>query len=339
VAPGLFALLLFATPAASKFELQWHAPEGCPDRSQALAAVALQLDRSVGAPSDPSVRADVTIEQREGSWRAQLELVVDGTGGTRELHGESCDTLASAVAFVVASTIDPNVTLRETNFATLPNAYELWLARQSPRLRDPLPLRVDASMMTHTTRLAPPSRSPRLRVAIGASAVLAVGPLPGVAGGILGTLALLHRRFRVELGTTFLPAKTARFDAQPDAGGELRLVAADLRACPRWQWQSLGLDACAGLEAGVLHGRGFGIDEPATTRQPWLAAMLGPRLSYAPIRWLAIGLGAELLVPIVRPTFGVDNVGRLHRPLPAGFLGTLGLEGRLQARRAVRTNR
>jgi hypothetical protein len=338
VAPGLIALLLAATPAASRpeplasrFELTWTAPEACPDRAQIEAAVALQLDRPPGSPNDPSVRAQITITERATDWHAQLDLVVDGSGGTRELQGESCETLASAVAFVVASTIDPNVTHRATDFAALPSAYDLWLARQTPRLRDPQPLRADASLIPPRTRTTPPrpTTTPKLRVGIGAAAVLAIGPLPGVAGGILGALALLHRRVRIELGATFLPAKTTRFDARPDAGGELRLVAADLRACPRWQWQSIGLDACAGIQAGVLHGRGIGIDEPAATRQPWLAATLGPRLTYAPIRWLAIGLGADLLVPIVRPAFGVENVGRLWRPLPAGFLGMLGVEARL----------
>lgn len=330
MAPGLIALVLALSPAASRFELTWTAPEQCPDRNQIEAAVALQLDRPPGAPTDPSVRAAIAITERAGGWHAQVELIVDGSGGTRELHGESCETLASAVAFVVASTIDPNVTLRATDFATLPNAYDLWLARQYPRLRDPVPLRADASMIpARTQTTVPRSRAPKWRVGTGAAAVLAVGPLPGVAGGILGTLALLHRRVRVELGATFLPAKTTHFRARPDAGGELRMLAADLRACPRWQWRAIGLDACLGVQAGVLRGRGTGIDEPGVTRQPWLAATIGPRLSYAPIRRLAIGLGADLLVPIVRPAFGVENVGRLWRPLPAGFIGMLGVEVRL----------
>lgn len=319
-----------AEPLASRFELSWTAPQGCPDRTQIAAALALQLDRPPGGPNDPSVRARIVITEREAGWHAQVELVVDGSGGTRELHGESCETLASAVAFVVASTIDPSVILRITDFATLPNAYDLWLARQHPRLRDPAPLRPDAAMIpTRPRTTAPRSRATRLRVGIGASAILAVGPLPGVAGGILGSLALLHRRVRIELGAVFLPAKVAHFDTRPDAGGELRMLAADLRACPRWGYRKIGLDACVGMQAGALRGRGTGIDEPAVTRQPWLAVTAGPRLSYAPIRWLAIGLGADLLVPIVRPAFGVENVGRLWRPLPAGFLGMLGVEARL----------
>jgi len=322
--------MLAPDPAPPRFELEWTAPEGCPDRSQIEAAIALQLGRPPGRAEDPEVVAAIVVDERDGGWHAQAELLVDGSGGVRELQAEACGTLADAVVFVVAATIDPAVTPRATDFDALPRADELWLDRQDARLRAPTPRRADASRLPRrSASLGTARREPMLRVGIPAAAVLAIGPLPGIAGGVAGALALLHRRVRVELGATFLPAKRARFDARPAAGGELRLVAADARVCPRWQWGGLGLDACAGVQAGAVHGRGFGIDQPATTRQPWVALTVGPRLSYAPIRWLAIGLGADLLVPFVRPAFTVESLGRLWRPLPAGFLGMLGVELRL----------
>ncbi len=324
----LIALLLTAEPS-ERFELAWTAPEGCPDRAQIAAAVALQLGRAPGRAEDPELVAAIVVDERDGGWHAQLELVVDGNGGVRELQAEGCDTLADAVVFVVAATIDPAVTPRETDFDALPRADELWLARQDVRLRSPSPRRAAASLLPRRASPRPRAPTPSLRVGIAAAAVLAIGPLPGVAGGIAGALALLHRRVRVELGGTFLAAKRARFDGRPAAGGELRLVAADARACPRWSWGGFGLDACAGVQVGVVHGRGFGIDQPATTRQPWVALTAGPRISYAPLRRLAFVLGADLLVPIVRPAFGVDGLGRLWRPLPAGFSGALGVELRL----------
>lgn len=330
VGPSLIALVLSADPNAPHFELGWDAPDGCPDRTQAAAAVALQLERQPGRAEDPIVQARVALDERNDGWHAHVELVVDGTGGARELHAESCETLAAAVVFVIAATIDPAVTPRETDFSTLPRADEIWLDAQDVRFVVPTPRRADASMIPpRTVRPQPRARPPTLRVGISAAGVLAVGPLPGVAGGVFAALALLHRRVRIEIGATFLPAKTRHFSARPDAGGELRLVAADVRACPRWQWRGLGLDVCAGVEVGSLHGRGVGIEAPSSTRQPWLAFMTGPRLSYAPIPALAIGLGADLLVPIVRPTFAVENLGRLWQPRSAGFLGMLGLELRL----------
>jgi hypothetical protein len=328
--PGLIALLLSPDPVAPRFELAWEAPAGCPDRAQVDAAIALQLERPPGRAEDPLVRAKVAIDEREGGWHAQLELVVDGTGGVRELQGESCETLAAAVVFVIAATIDPDITPRETDFSALPRADELWLEALDERLGRAPPRRASVALLPpRAVRPRDLQRRPRLRFGLSASGVLAIGPLPGVAGGVAAAFAFLPRRARIEIGATFLPAKTRHFDARPDAGGELRLLAADVRACPRWQWGGLGLDACAGVQVGAIHGRGIGIADPGTTRQPWLALLVGPRLSYAPIPRLAIGLGADLLVPIVRPAFSVENIGRLWRPLPAGFLGMLGIELRL----------
>lgn len=330
VGPLLVALMLSPDPVAPRFELGWAAPEACPDRAQVDAAIALQLERPPGRAEDPQVRARVVIAERDAAWHAQVELIVDGSGGVRELHAESCETLAAAVVFVIAATIDPAVQLRETDFSRLPRADEIWLDAQDDRLARPVPRRADRSLIPpRSDRPRTAARAPRLRIGVTAAGVLAIGPLPGVAGGVFAAIALLHRRVRVEIGGTFLPAKTRHFSARPDAGGEIRLLAADVRACPRWQWSGFGLDACAGVEVGALHGRGFGIASPASTRQPWLAFMVGPRLSYAPIRVLAIVLGADLLVPVVRPKLGVENVGRLWQPRSAGFLGMLGLELRL----------
>jgi hypothetical protein len=83
---------------------------------------------------------------------------------------------------------------------------------------------------------------------------------------------------------------------------------------------------CAGGAAGYLAGRGFGYLAERSTGFPWFAASARAGLS-GPIagrlRWVA---QAELLVPLFRQTFSVDNLGTAWESDLVGGRLHLGLE-------------
>ncbi|MFY0533188.1 hypothetical protein [Nannocystis pusilla] len=89
-----------------------------------------------------------------------------------------------------------------------------------------------------------------------------------------------------------------------------------------------------GLEAGQLHVRGVRLVGPDEARTPWFAVVLSPGLAIIPREFIAIVLGLDVLVPVTRPRFVVEDASEIFRPQPIGLRGSLGLEFRFPNRRS-----
>jgi hypothetical protein len=85
---------------------------------------------------------------------------------------------------------------------------------------------------------------------------------------------------------------------------------------------------CGGGEIGQIRGEGFGVSVARRARATWAAVTAGAALLWVPLRWLAVGGGVDGVVALTRPSFVVDDVGRVHRPRPAGVRIHAGLEVR-----------
>jgi hypothetical protein len=85
----------------------------------------------------------------------------------------------------------------------------------------------------------------------------------------------------------------------------------------------LAAAACGGLEVGRLAGSGFGTSWDDTRASLWLAPRVGISASYALSSAVDLRAGLEGLVPLSRPVFVLENVGRVHRP--AALVGRLEL--------------
>jgi hypothetical protein len=165
------------------------------------------------------------------------------------------------------------------------------------------------------------ARTP-VRVAVRAGVLGEVGMLPAPSLGPRGALALARGPWSVELGIAALVPRRA------DLGGR-GVEVADIGW---WGGQALGcrevelpLAICVGLESGQLVGKGAGVDEPLAASGSWFAALAGASWRGAiseelrPLSW-EVGAGAALA--LVRPQFGFDGLGVLHR--------TSSVSGRLQ---------
>jgi hypothetical protein len=95
---------------------------------------------------------------------------------------------------------------------------------------------------------------------------------------------------------------------------------------PVVRWASF--PACVGFEVGAMHGRGAQISESRRDRLPWAAVALDGAVAFTPIRRLAIVVGVGIHVPVVRPRFSIDGLGRVHEPAPVTGSVRGGLEFR-----------
>src|SRR5690606_21622325 len=80
--------------ARAQLAMTWDAPAGCPDRAALLDEISeLAPDAVARGPIDARVSEDGE------RWRATVASI----DGARELEGNSCATVTSAVALVVAT--------------------------------------------------------------------------------------------------------------------------------------------------------------------------------------------------------------------------------------------
>jgi hypothetical protein len=321
-------------PSSEPLELKWEAPEGCPAAGEARGRVTRFLGREPGLPGDPRVRAHVRITRRNALFVAELDLASDDGSGQRRFEAERCEVVADAAAYMVAAMIDPSVEppepepAAEPELAPEPEPEVEVETEPEPVVLAPAPEpRASSSEGAAAPRTASRSRG-RIGGALRIGPAVGVGQLPSVAAGIVGGVAVLLPRLRLELVATHWLARPARLDDRPEIGGDIRLTTGAVRVCPLVLLRPIEIPLCGGFEAGSMHGRGVGVAEPATTRLPWAAFTAGAGLVWMPARWVGMWLDMALVVPVSRPVFVVENVGRVHQPAAAAFAGVLGVEVR-----------
>lgn len=324
----LGAALLVGEPLpedSERLQLRWEAPEGCPDHDDALARVTRFLGRPPGRAEDPHVDATVRITEHEGLFVAELDLA--GDDGQRRLEAGRCEVVTDAAAYIVATMIDPMVDppLPEAEPVPAEPAPVVEPAPPPRREATPEPAPVPERRTSPTPRASARGR-PRAALRVGPA--IGVGPLPSVGPGIGGGAALLLHRLRIELLAAHWFSRPARLADRPEAGGDIDLTTGTVRVCPVVVLQPVEIPVCAGFELGSMHGRGVGISDPAEARLLWAAFSAGPGLVWMPVRRVGLWLDAALVVPVSRPVFSAEGLGRVHQPAPAAFSGMLGVEVR-----------
>ena len=137
--------------------------------------------------------------------------------------------------------------------------------------------------------------------------------LPGPSFGPRGALEFTRGVWSLELGLGALLPRHAELSGAASPASDIRWLGGQVALCHAL---SFGLSACAGVESGGLSGTGSGVDEPFDASGWWLAGTAGARWRgplYEPagLSW-QLGLGAALA--LLRPEFGFDQLGVLHRP-------------------------
>jgi hypothetical protein len=347
--PLVLGLLAALAPAGA--DLEWSAPADCPPREAVEDSAAALLGRPL-ASGEPGtrVRARAVVTREAQGFRLDLELHSDAGRDRRSLRDRRCQVLADAAAEILATAVDPRLGAGVPP-ALPPEPDGTW--REGPAPSDmspetaapePAPLPAPPPPAAPADPLEPPPPAPvptppvtappaappdRLRGSLRLAGVFDQGGLPGPTGGLTAAFGVMRRAWRLELGVLGLVPRDTRPDPDRPPGARLSLWTGSVRGCgvarlrPR-----LELAGCGGLEIGALLGTGLGVDDARTRAQPWLAAVVGTELAWPVGRRVALTLGVDAVVAILRPLFVVAG-GPVFRAHPAAFRATLGVQLRI----------
>lgn len=328
---SLLSLLVLRTPVArgepSGLVVRWVAPLGCP----AEDSVKRDIEARVGArPVRSGAEARVEAWPSEaGGWKASIEVSAGGQTTRREVHGDTCESVARAAAVVVA--VDAIVDV------LAPPQEE---AAGEPLPPRPAPSPPEPPALPPTPPAPPPSRAPAppapttlvrprsLHLSMGALAVADVGMLPSAAPGGEVHLAWEPSWWSAEIASTFLAPETGNLSSvAPGQGAELWLAQLGGRLCGAYRTALVQVGPCAGLHAGWLFANGVGAVTKTESGSALLAlSSWGGRATVRLARHVRARFEAEAIVPWERPTFDIKNAGTVFRPSAAAFRGGLGVD-------------
>jgi hypothetical protein len=287
-----------ARAAEPPVQLAWNAPSGCPNAD----AVLTEVRRNLGAETPHRVvaRADVT-ELGAERWSVHLVTEVDGVAGERSLEANSCASLASAAALILAWSVDP--------------------------ARGSAPERPEPAVSAPPTSGETSTHGSLGALAAGGAAI-DVGMLPRAGGAGEVALGVLAGPIRAEIAGADWVTQDAR---RTSDGTHIHLLEGALRACWRGTIGArFELDPCLGL--GWVHASsdGFGLTPNFQRTSDWGTGRAEALAVWTFAAPLALRASAGILVPFVRPPFVVrDAQGQelpLHRAAAVSGRAALGVE-------------
>ena len=164
------------------------------------------------------------------------------------------------------------------------------------------------------------------------AAGIAAGATPAVSGGLLGALVLaLGPRARIELTGSYWAPRRAHLAQTAGPGADISLAAGGLRGCAVPRRGRLEVPLCLGAELGSMRATGVAVSDLRSARSLWLAMAPGMAVVFILRPRLAIWLGFDGLVNVVRPQFVIDGAGEVWRASRGGIRGWLGIELRFLA--------
>jgi len=316
-----------APAAAQEPTVIWYRnSSGCPGAAAFQTLVEGRGRAAKIATVGDRVDFVVTVSQGEGEATGRLERqTADGVVAVREMSGDTCDEVASALAFTLS-------------LADQPRTAESLEAPPGPRSTETEQSPISAATPTPSVRSVPDSPAPNATVdrkgpplprsgkawlSASAAGRSAVAPR-GVWGG---QVALSLERIRVPL---HLEAQVARGGHEAERGRfNLTLWAGRVEVCPIAIEGRVRLAWCGGLELGQLRGQGVGADQVRSTG-PWAAGAVQERLRWPADRSLALEGSLGLFVPLVAHQVVAKNPhALLHRVDAAGLAASLGVAFRL----------
>lgn len=322
---------------ARPWALEWSAPDTCPARDEVVAAIREYLPELDAPPLEvghADLRLAARVEAEAGGWRVHLRTSGREGDSQRELAAPDCESLAAAVALIAAVALDPVLTARRAREALVAasSGAEDELENEAGEHASALAGDVQNASESIAITLAPIDPEPAAervrsrRVGLGASLRGGGGYGPTTAGfGFVGAgFALFAGRFRWQLDAGLdLPRTLALDDGRR---GRVLGWWVGSSACVVPRVRALELPLCLGFEGGLVHARGLAPTANTRTEQlPWLAPRLGPGLRFAVLPRLALLLDLELLVPLVRAGFEIDDVTLTRLP-PLALRGAAGIE-------------
>jgi hypothetical protein len=321
-------------------DLHWDAPRGCPSQTDVERDIARTIGgRPVGR--DP-LRARVDVWRSEaGGWKGDIELSAAGQKTRRQVHGDTCEAVESAVAIVIGLAAVHDSVPSSAQLPVEP-ASGASVAPAPPAPPPPLPFptpaaapavvaleAVSAPRGAGAPSVATPHPTPSRPVPlfVGASALLDVGSLPSVTPGVELFFGWKPTWWQLEVTGAYLASTFTSLETPttPSQGANVWLAELGARGCAAWSVARLEAGPCVGANASWIHAMG----ENAHTTNPDTGntanASFGGRASWHMTRWAAVHVGATLLVPFDRATVRISGATP-YRTAAVAFRGALGLD-------------
>lgn len=301
--------------------LAWSAPPECPT----AADIEQRATELYGGPLPSQRRLAVTtkLDWTGTQWAVFVDVELDGQHGGRQVAVGSCAEAGDFVAVAVVLAIDPTssrrLTATEGSTETAPRNSERNIEPERPPASAPIEL---GDAKARAKRAAAPGARWRPHASLLVDG--AVGVLPGAhLGGALWLGADVGR-----LALSIVGAFYPRAPATPDnARAPIDFALLEGRANLTYWFlgPTLRVGPSISFHGGVIESEQTG-SSASRVREPWLAVGLGPQLLVrvgGPVSFFAEG---ELNVPLLMPTFVLDDGSEVHRP---GLGGRLALGGRI----------
>lgn len=308
----VLGLALPARAAVPELTLTWQAPPSCPTEANVAAQFARLLGGASRVPTGKHIDASIVVRNGAAAdrWTLELTTTMDGAQGRRSFAGDSCASVSSAAALIMALMIDPAA------------AERLGAPEEAPPPPAPPP------PPTVTAPAAPPPPAPRELAFVArafAGGVFALLPSPAPAAGV--ALGARYRWIAAEVtGLATLDHRTTS-TAIDAAGGDLQLAALGARACGVIDARAVLLSPCVGAEVEWLSGQGV-IERPSAQTATMLAGTAGVLVTLPLARHFALSLDLDAAARAYHPIFSLESAGGttdLFRiPAVSGF-GALGV--------------
>jgi hypothetical protein len=295
-------------------DLRYDASPGCPSRDELLRAIHSRAPRGLSAADDRSFR--VRIEHDEADYHGRLEVERKGRVlSVREIRGETCEVVSTALAVFVAIALDPAELLGPVE----PSASTATPAAPPPKVATP-PTPPAGAM----PRPAPPAARWHWGAGLDLRSVL--HPSVAWGGRVEGAIA------RFAPGAHLAPELRlswgwADFSETPARGGEasFRFHTGRVEACGQLERAPLALAGCAGFEAGRLTATTRGLPRSGGTTEGWYAPTVTLRPGWFLAEALALEAELGVLVPLTEGTFVVTAPERVVYRIPrVAFTAALG---------------
>jgi hypothetical protein len=308
--------------------LTYRSYEGCPTEWDFVEGVRARTYRARPAVGDEPARA-FAVELRADGSKSRGVLRITGLGGevtSREVAGDTCEEVVSALTLITALAIDPQASISGSSAAAS--------SKDDASSSAPVAEKATDTAVHPAPESSPPQRSPArgLRWFEGFEGQTLTGILPewGVGGGLFvealdqraGIFAPSYR------ASVLITGASATF--ADGVGAHVLWILARLELCPvRFPLQddSVALGVCAGLDGGMLRSEGTGLPHPGTEIRPWFAPVSVGRVTWNLPGGLSVEGSGGITVPLERYGFdyqrGALSVNVSQAPA-LGAVATLG---------------
>jgi hypothetical protein len=321
--------------------VDYRAPATCPSRAEFLGSVRRYTAKWTLVDDGTSRRFAVTFDRGEAAVRGTLEITLGDQTTRKVVSGPSCETVARALAVIVALVIDPGASIAGPSVS--PPPADVPSKAPEPEPTSPAP----SSAPPHAEETPSPSDRARSEQPRGRAPAHEASPVPRTRGWMIElrpelSSAVTRRSMAVvaafvdvqvqlfgkteahhpSSGSPFGPSSVGlgvrqslpRAIGVPGGSTEFLWSAATLRVCPfrlRLAGDRLEAAPCIEGNVGTLQAESQGLPLAERIRKYWLdggASVLG--VWHLPRPWVATA-ALTLVAPLTRHRFEVVDLASL----------------------------